>query len=179
MEPSLSDLSSSISKEAFAELSNSWRKIEHCIGQLDDDQLWSRPTEDLNSIANVLLHLNGNLGQWIISGIGGAEDIRNRPLEFSQREPIPREQLVGNLRQTLDLVEQTLTGLAPAEWLRPRCIQGFDVTGLQALFETVAHFRGHSQEIVHMTRRLLGTAYKFDFVPQTSEQGAPADSTNE
>jgi len=173
MSGSPDDLSKSLTSEAFAELSNAWRKIQHCLAQLDDEQLWNRPNGDLNSTANLLLHLRGNLTQWILSGLGGAPDVRTRPQEFSERGPIPRDELIAGVEATIESVKRVLESLDSAELLRRRRIQGFDVSGTQAIFETVAHFRGHSQEIVHMTRRLLGDSYRFDFTPQTPEQGAP------
>lgn len=173
MSNSADELARGVTSEAWAELSSAWRKIQHCLGQLDDEQLWNRPAGDLNSIANLLLHLRGNLTQWIISGLGGAPDVRNRPLEFTQRKPIPRAELIAGLESAIESARGVLESLDANELLRRRRIQGFDVSGIQALFETVAHFRGHSQEIVHMTRRLLGDRYEFDFVPQTPEQGAP------
>ncbi len=65
-----------------------------------------------------------------------------------------------------------LAEASPADLLKCRRIQGFDVTGMQAIFESVAHFRGHTQEIVHVTRIQLGDDYEFAFVPKTPEQGA-------
>jgi uncharacterized damage-inducible protein DinB len=173
MSNSANELARSVTSEAFAELSSAWQKVQHCLAQLHDEQLWDRPAEGLNSIANLLLHLRGNLTQWIISGLGGAPDIRNRPLEFAEREPIPRTELIAGLESAIESARRVLESLDANELLRRRRIQGFEVSGIQALFETVAHFRGHSQEIVHMTRRLLGDRYQFNFVPQTPEQGAP------
>ncbi len=65
-----------------------------------------------------------------------------------------------------------LSEISAEELIQVRRIQGFDVTGIQAIFESVAHFRGHAQEIVHMTRCQLGDTFEFDFVPTTAEQGA-------
>lgn len=175
MNNSASDLSTSVTTEAFAELWSAWLKIKHCLAQLDDEQLWNRPDDDSNSIANLLLHLRGNLTQWIISGFGRAPDTRDRPREFTERGPVPRDALIAGLEETIESAKRTLKSLDSAELVRRRRIQGFDVPGTQAIFETVAHFRGHTQEIVHMTRRLLRHSYKFDFIPQTPEQGSPQD----
>ena len=82
-------------------LSEGMHKIEHCAGQLTDDQLWWRPQlaaggdADMNSIANLMLHLAGNVRQWIISGVGGAKDIRNRPLEFSDHSHGPKAEVLS------------------------------------------------------------------------------------
>ena len=67
-----------------------------------------------------------------------------------------------------------LSQLANTEWLRVRRIQGFDATGLAAVFRAVPHFRGHTQEIIFRTRCLLGQRYVFSWKPTTPEQGAPA-----
>lgn len=72
--------------------------------------------------------------------------------------------------------KRALSGISAEELLRIRPVQGNDVTGMQAIFHSAAHFRGHTQEIVHMTRCQLGDSYQFDFIPPTSEQGdASAD----
>src|SRR3954468_16609649 len=70
------------------------QKIEKCISQLDDKQIWWRPNNASNSIGNLMLHLAGNIRQWIISGIGGAPDSRVRQLEFDETGPMPREELL-------------------------------------------------------------------------------------
>src|SRR5579871_3625861 len=72
-------------------------KIRHCLEQLDDAQVWWRPSPEMNSIANLILHLCGNLSQWIIAGVGGAPDNRKRPEEFAERGPILREELLQRL----------------------------------------------------------------------------------
>src|SRR5262245_12614016 len=83
--------------EARRRLAACHKRIVHCLDQLNDAQLWWRPHESMNSIANLILHLCGNIEQWILSGVGGALDIRDRPQEFSERVPIPKEQLVQRL----------------------------------------------------------------------------------
>ena len=173
MEVTTEQLATAIGQEASDELESALRKIKHCLRQLSDDQIWSRSSEDMNSIANLLLHLAGNVRQWIVSGVGGAPDHRHRAEEFNQRDRIPREELVQNLESVVVGAQQVMVNQSAAELLRRRCIQGFDVSGLQAIFESVAHFRGHTQEIVQLTRIQLGQAYEFDFVPATPEQGAP------
>jgi hypothetical protein len=80
------------------------------------------------------------------------------------------------MQQVEDTVAEMKTALtenSAEELLRVRRIQGNDVTGMQAIFHSVAHFRGHTQKIVHMTRCQLGDSYEFDFIPTTAEQGAP------
>jgi hypothetical protein len=127
----------------------------------------------MNSVANLLLHLCGNVRQWIINGVTGTHQSRNRPQEFAERGPLPREDLLKLLSSTVNEADRVLSGIASAQLLEPRRIQGFDETVLSAIFDSVAHFQGHTQEIVSLTRMQLGAAYRFAWTPQTREQGAP------
>ncbi|MCA9067462.1 MAG: DUF1572 family protein [Planctomycetaceae bacterium] len=172
MEPSAQNLMATVSQEAIQELEDALGKIKHCLGQLDDEQIWWRPIPTMNSIANLVLHLCGNVRQWIVSGVGGVEDKRNRPQEFSERGPIGSDELLGRLEATITEAKEAIARASAKDLLATRRIQGFDVTGFGAIFHSVSHFRGHTQEIVHMTRFQLGEHYQFDFVPTTPEQGA-------
>jgi uncharacterized damage-inducible protein DinB len=166
-------LGAAFRREAMEELDQAVRKIHHCLDQLDEEQVWRRPREAMNSIGNLLLHLCGNVRQWIVSGVGGAEDIRDRPREFSERGPIAKAELLRRLDAVVADAQTAVAGATADELLRVRRIQGFEATGLRAILHAVAHFHGHTQEIIHLTRSQLGEAYRFDFVPATPEQGAP------
>ncbi len=126
----------------------------------------------MNSIGNLILHLCGNLRQWIVAGIGGDLDVRQRPKEFSDRGPISKAELQHRLGGVVVQSQAALSKASAQELLRKRCIQGFDVTGLEAIFDSIPHFKGHTQEIVHMTRCVLGQGYKFAWVPSTPQEGA-------
>ena len=168
------ELAAAVGAEAANELAKALGKIEHCLGQLSDEQVWQRPAPALNSVGNLLLHLGGNVRQWVVAGLGGAPDVRDRPAECAERGPVPKEELLRALRQVVDEARKVLTRQSARQWLEVRRIQGFEVTGLAALFDSVPHFRGHTQEIVHMTRQLLGDTYQFQWRPTTPEQGAAA-----
>lgn len=155
------------------QLDDSLGKIEHCVGQLTDEQIWWRPRPEMNAIGNMLLHLSGNLRQWIVCGIGGAVDQRVRSAEFSRVDGIPKSTLLQSLQQTVREAQECLARTSDEGMLVARRIQGFDVTGWEAVFHTLPHFQGHTQEIICLTRLILGEAYQTAFVPQTREQGAP------
>ncbi|HZN64274.1 MAG TPA: DUF1572 family protein [Tepidisphaeraceae bacterium] len=152
-------------------LAEGMAKIEHCVNQLDDAGVWWRPAEGQNSIANLMLHLSGNVRQWIIAGVGGAApDVRDRPREFADRSGRPKAEILGLLRRTVAEADGVLSRLTGDGLTQPRRIQGFETNVLAAVFDTIAHFRGHTQEIIHMTRDRLGEQYVFYFVPQGPEQ---------
>jgi Protein of unknown function (DUF1572) len=166
-------LARAVGEEAGKVLAAGLERVQHCLGQLSDEQVWWRPHPSLNSIGNLLLHLCGNVRQWIVAGLGGAADVRYRPAEFAERGPIPKVELLRRLEEVVAQARAVLADQTAAQLLRGRRIQGHDVTGLGAIFDSVPHFRGHVQEIVHLTRCQLGDEYRFAWVPATPEQGAP------
>jgi hypothetical protein len=168
------ELAAALTREAGNELSSALARIKHCLGQLSEEQLWWRPHPALNSIGNLVLHLCGNVRQWIVAGLGGAADQRDRPAEFAERGPIPKEELVRRLEIVVEEAKGVLARQSARQLLEVRRIQGSEITGLAAIFDSVPHFRGHAQEIVHMTRVQLGDAYRLQWQPLTPEQGAPA-----
>ena len=131
-------------------------RIERCAGQLTDEQLWWRPNEASNSIGNLMLHLSGNVRQWIVSGIGGATDVRRRQQEFDERGPLPRAELLQRLRDTVAEAARVLADFDPAGLLESRKIQGHDVTALQAIYHVVEHFSMHTGQIITLTKAQTG-----------------------
>jgi hypothetical protein len=160
--------------EARDTLEKAAARIRHCLTQLDDDQVNLRPFDTQNSIANIVLHLCGNVRQWIVSGMGAAADVRNRPAEFADRTRYTRQDLLTRLDGVVGQAASVLSNMAPAQLLENRRIQGFDVTVMHALWDTISHFVGHTHQIVYITRDVLRDRYRFAFVPATPEQGAPA-----
>jgi hypothetical protein len=151
-------------------LAEGMRKVEHCVRQLNEEQVWWRPTRQQNSVANLMLHLAGNVRQWIVGGVGGARDVRNRPEEFADRSELPKGNILSMLRSAVREADGVMEKLPLEKLGESRRIQGFETNVLRAILDSIAHFRGHVQEMIHMTRRQLGEAYKFDFVPKGEEQ---------
>src|SRR5262245_59725634 len=107
-------------------LAGALKKIEHCIAQLKDSDPWWRQFESHNSIQTVILHLCGNLRQWILHGVGGEPDVRSRPLEFSDRQERPKAELLAMFRETVAQCDQVLAAFPAGRLLEKRRIQGFD-----------------------------------------------------
>ena len=166
-------LANAFGTQAGTELASALAKIKHCIDQLTNEQVWWRSDPSLNSIGNLILHLCGNVRQWIVAGLGDAADCRDRPAEFSERGPIPKDELIRKLDAVVNEAKTVLARQTAQQLLEARRIQEFDVTGLAAIFDSVPHFRGHTQEIIHMTRFQLGDGYRFQWKPMTPEQGHP------
>jgi hypothetical protein len=168
------ELADAVGLAAANELTSALAKIKHCLGQLTVEQVWWRSRPSLNSIGNLILHLCGNLQQWIVVELGEGTDSRDRPAEFAELGPISKEELLTKLEGEILKAKAVLARQTASHLLKARRIQGFNVTGLTALFDSVPHFRGHTQEIVGMTRLQVGDGYKFAWAPTTAEQGAPS-----
>ena len=66
-----------------------WPRLGGCVESLTEEQAWWRPNEASNSIGNLILHLNGNVRQWLVASFNRAQDMRDRPAEFAERQVIP------------------------------------------------------------------------------------------
>ncbi|HEX6051500.1 MAG TPA: DUF1572 family protein [Gemmatimonadaceae bacterium] len=127
-------------------------KIRLSVSVLDDAVVWARPNEASNSIANLILHLAGNARQWIVSGVGGAVDVRNRQSEFDRRDTIPVSELIDRLEQTIIDVDRVLATVSPADLVTRRVIQNNDVTVLEAIYHVVEHFSMHTGQIILLAK---------------------------
>jgi uncharacterized damage-inducible protein DinB len=136
-------------------------KIERCLEPLTDDQIWWRPNEQSNSIGNLVLHLCGNARQWIVGGVGGAADSRNRDAEFAQRDVVARGELQALLKKTLSDVDDTLGAYDSKRLLERRTIQGSDVSALEAILHVVEHFSMHAGQILYIAKLLTSSDLHF------------------
>jgi uncharacterized damage-inducible protein DinB len=136
-------------------------KIERCLELLTDKQIWWRANPQSNSIGNLLLHLSGNVRQWIVCSLGDAPDARDRDSEFAQRGIIPRDELIARLKQTLSEADATLAKFDPDKLLERRVIQGLDVSALEAVFHVVEHFSMHAGQVIYMTKLLTASNLHF------------------
>jgi hypothetical protein len=155
------DLHDALNQAVCDELAAALGRIAHCVGQLSDEQIWSRSKPEMNSIGNLMLHLAGNVQQFIVSGVGGAPDDRDRPAEFAARETISSDELLGKLVATVRRAQEAIRAASPDDLCGAVKVTKYDWTGMQSIVRCIAHFRGHTQEIIHMTRDLLGDKYEF------------------
>jgi hypothetical protein len=129
-----------------------WPRLRGCVESLTDEQVWWRPNEASNSIGNLILHLNGNVRQWLVSSFNRLEDTRDRPAEFSERRVIPAAALLEKLGATMQDASEVLARLTEADLLTTFQIQGYTVNGLRAVYQVVEHFGMHYGQIVFITK---------------------------
>ena len=143
-----------------------------CLDALNEAQIWARANENSNAVGNLVLHLAGNVRQWLITGVGGAADIRQRDLEFAARH-LGRDELRHILVSTIQEAISLLRDLPLERLTEAMEIQGFRLTVLEAIYHVVEHFSGHAFQIILLTKTY--SDQPFDFYGYLT--GAHADET--
>jgi hypothetical protein len=146
-----------------------WPRLRQTVAPLTEEQVWWRPNESSNSIGNLILHLDGNVAQWLVASFNNDEDQRNRPQEFSQRNSVPVLALLDHLGATLAKAEAVLSRLTAADLLAPYDIQGYHVRGLDAVYQVVEHFGLHYGQIIYIAKSL--TARDLGFYKELNQTG--------
>ncbi|MBZ5607557.1 MAG: DUF1572 domain-containing protein [Acidobacteriia bacterium] len=130
-------------------------RILDCLGRLTAEQVWTRGSDNENSVGNLVLHLCGNVRQWIISGVGGAADVRDRDSEFAARGGMQPAELAAKLKAVVGDAADVIRKL-PVERLGERkTIQKiYETTLMEAVYHVVEHFAQHTGQIVFATKLL-------------------------
>jgi len=131
-------------------------RIETCLAKLTDEQIWARGSSNENSIGNLALHLTGNVRQWILSGLGGQPDTRQRNAEFAAQGGVPAPELAANLRAVIEAAVAVIGALNTDQLTRGYGIQVYTATGVYAVLHVVEHFAQHTAQIVFATKMLTG-----------------------
>ncbi|MCA9040449.1 MAG: DUF1572 family protein [Planctomycetaceae bacterium] len=145
-------LSAHFRSYSVARLLDANKQINRCLKILSQEQIWTRPNEASNAIGNLVLHLTGNVNQWILSALNAEPDHRNRPAEFAQREPLPTEEISARLKNTVEAACRAIERLEPERLIQSINIQGYDTTILGAVYHVVEHFSLHTGQIVYATK---------------------------
>jgi uncharacterized damage-inducible protein DinB len=134
-------------------------RVESCLDQLTEEQVWARGGENENAVGNLALHLCGNVRQWIVAG--GERDTRERAAEFAARGGASIADLKLRLRRTVDDASAVLQQLPAARLEERVTIQNYDVQVLEAIYHVVEHFSMHTGQIVFATKMLTGADLGF------------------
>lgn len=137
-------------------------RIKQCLDELTDDQIWHKANLNTNSVGNLVLHLCGNVRQWILHGLDGQRDVRNRDSEFSEKGPLPKEDLNSHLDVLVTDLDASLGRIEDIDLLEVKTIQKyFNESGVSILFHVTEHFSYHTGQITYFTKMVkdIDTAY--------------------
>ncbi len=156
-------MESALAAESVDKLKNTYLHwIERALQTISDSSVWDKPNSSVNSIGNLLLHLEGNVRQWIIHGLGGEKDNRERDKEFSALDGASAIELLNNLKQTVDTACNIISEYDSSEKLmKELVIQGFTTNAYAAIFHVVEHFSYHTGQIVWITKEKTDKDLKF------------------
>ena len=149
------DLSALVTTESIRRLREGQERIRFCVQHLSDEQIWHRPNAHVVSVGNLVLHLCGNVGQWINSTLGNRPDHRQRDDEFNETGPMDKRELRERLDSTLAFAYDVIGGLSEADLARTWNVQGFTESGVAIVLHVVEHFSYHVGQITLHTKLLL------------------------
>lgn len=149
-------------REKFTDLE---QRLIKAIDQLHDEDVNWRSNDESNSIANIILHISGNLRQRFVAGIGGGQDTRDRDEEFNARESYTREQLIGMVRENFAITQRALQSLNSEMLDQVYTIQGRNVSALDVIFGVATHVSEHVGQILFIAKIRLGDRYQVIWMP--------------
>lgn len=129
-------------------------RVVSCVNMLSEEEVWRKPNANSNSIGNLILHLCGNMTQYILSGLGGKPDERQREAEFSTSGGLNKEELLARITEVVIQVQQVISQIDETTLLRKRIVQGFEMTGVGIIIHVVEHFSYHTGQIAFWTKLL-------------------------
>jgi len=131
------------------------QRVLQCLDALEPAQIWHRGSDEENAIGNLVLHLCGNVRQWIGYGVRGMEDIRRRDEEFSECEKISRDELKSRLSGAVAEAVDTIRTASEPQLSKRVLIQGYEVSVLEAIYHVVEHYSGHTGQIIFATKQFI------------------------
>ncbi len=143
-----------IIKNALYRMDESTRMIKRSLAELTEEEAWQKPNSSLNSIANLLLHLSGNISQYIISSLGEQEDERKRDLEFSLEGGLTKDELLRKLEDTVDTAKRVIFDASADKMIQYRSVQGFSFSGIGVIMHAVEHYSYHTGQIAFWVKQL-------------------------
>jgi uncharacterized damage-inducible protein DinB len=129
-------------------------RIEKCLGELTEEELWQRPNAASNSVGNLLLHLCGNITQYVLSSLAGRPDKRQRDAEFAAEGGYAKAELLQKLQETVQEAVRVIRETSREEMLRERQVQGFQMSGIAIAVHVCEHFSCHTGQIAFWVKQL-------------------------
>ena len=148
-------------EQSVLRMSENLPRIKKCLDLLSLEQIWQRPNAESNSVGNLILHLCGNINQYINASLGGEKDNRKRNLEFTSTENLTAEILFEKVEDVVLQAILTILKSNSKELLRQRKVQGFNLTGMGIILHVIEHFSYHTGQIAYYTKQLCNCDLKF------------------
>lgn len=143
-----------IQEQIILRMEENTPRIEKCLAELTENEVWQRPNPASNSVGNLILHLCGNITQYAIASLGKRPDARDRDAEFAAEGGFSKVELLEKLQWTLREAVETIRRTSREELLRMRRVQGFDMSGIGIIVHVCEHYSYHTGQIAFWTKLL-------------------------
>jgi hypothetical protein len=129
-------------------------QLAACVAKLNDNQIWQRGGAHENAVGNLILHLCGNMRQWIMHGVGQQPDMRTREVEFSTTGEVSGPALIATFQATVAQAKAVIESTSAERLCERTNPQGRDVTVLYAIYQVVGHVRQHVGQVILLTKQM-------------------------
>ena len=143
-----------LTDQSITRIDENTQKLIICLNELEEAETWKRPNQHSNSVGNIILHLCGNIRQYVISSLGQMEDIRERDKEFSADGGYSKSELLKKLSDTVEQAKNIIKNISETELLRKRQVQGFTLSGIGIIIHVTEHYSYHTGQIIFWTKLL-------------------------
>jgi len=154
-------LKNEFKQQAVLRMTENLPRVNKCLELLSTEQIWQRPNAQSNSIGHLILHLCGNITQYINASLGKQKDTRNRNLEFTSTEEISAEELYEKFENVILKAILVILKTNKKELLKSRKVQGFELTGIGIILHVTEHLSYHTGQIAFYTKQLTQTDLGF------------------
>ncbi len=140
---------------AIYRIDESVRMVSIALSKIQEEEIWTKQNRSLPTLGNILLHICGNLKQYVISGVGGEEDNRDRELEFSTEDGFTRDELLQKLLFITSKVNSIIDEATEEKLLEKKKVQGFEFSGIGLILHAVEHFSYHTGQIAFQVKLII------------------------
>lgn len=137
------------------------KRIIKCLQEINEEEIWKRPNEHSNSIGNLILHLCGNVTQYIISALGGLADGRERDKEFATKGGYKKQELVTKLTATVTRADEIIKDISEDDLEKIYEVQGFSLSGIGIIIHVTEHLSYHTGQVAFQVKQVKNTDLGF------------------
>lgn len=129
-------------------------RIKKCLSLLSEEEVWLRPNKNTVSVGNLILHLSGNVEQWIGAGLGDIPDTRKRDVEFSTQDGLSKGELIDIIQKTILDAQNVLSATSAEDLILEKEVQVYKESGLSIIVHVIEHFSYHIGQITYATKSI-------------------------
>ena len=141
-------------EQSMYRIEESTKRVIKCLQEIDETEIWKSPNSNSNSVGNLILHLCGNIRQYVISALGGVKDARERDKEFSVKSGYSKSALLNELNQTVSEAAVIIKTLEEDDLLKTYSVQGFKLSGIGIIIHVTEHYSYHTGQIAFWTKQI-------------------------